>query len=89
MTCCNWCFEVKLGKRSSREVQGHHLCTPPSEAQAALFAYGERPLFEDNRWYCREAISAVIAGGIQIWFYNADHFKVIDGEAVAVDSPEY
>ena len=90
MTCCNQCFEVSLGRRSSREVQGHHLCGVPTKEQTALFVYGERPVFEDNRWYCGEAVPAVIDDdGVQIWFYNADHFKIVNGEALAVESPEY
>ncbi len=60
MSCCNQCFEVALEQVDGRQVQGHHLCSPPNQEQIAAFVYGERPSLEDNRWWAREAIRSHI-----------------------------
>jgi hypothetical protein len=58
-------------------VQGHFLCSLPSEEQKAAWAAGRSPQLIDNRWEAREAIKSHLdENDHQVYMIDGHYFTV-------------
>jgi len=90
MSGCNQCFEVSLGLVDSRLVQGHFLCSCPTEEEKAAWIFGKRPRLINNHWEAREAVKAYVdEENCQVWMIDGNYFNIVDGEAIIVNPIDY